>query len=65
MSRGVKEFYRDRDGDWRWRVRAANGCKIADSGEGYRRFKDCKNGMWVTFMVMLFGKTRILGRAEK
>lgn len=30
------DIYRDASGDWRWRLRAANGRVIADSGEGYR-----------------------------
>jgi uncharacterized protein YegP (UPF0339 family) len=34
---GVEMFkvYRDRAGEWRWRLRAANGRIVADSGEGY------------------------------
>lgn len=27
--------YRDRAGEWRWRIKAANGRIVADSGEGY------------------------------
>ena len=37
-------IFRDNTGDWRWRYVAANGHIMADSGEGYRRKKDCKNG---------------------
>ena len=29
------QVYRDRKGEWRWRLLAANGRTIADSGEGY------------------------------
>ena len=29
------EVYRDTSGDWRWRLRAANGCVVADCAEGY------------------------------
>ena len=29
------EIYRDTAGDWRWRLRAANGRIVADSAEGY------------------------------
>jgi uncharacterized protein YegP (UPF0339 family) len=29
------EVYRDRAGEWRWRLRDTNGTIIADSGEGY------------------------------
>jgi len=31
------EIYRDRRKEWRWRLKAANGRIIADSGEGYSR----------------------------
>lgn len=58
MKRGTKEFYRDRDREWRWRVRAANGLITADSGEGYGRLRDAKHGMWVTLWILLFGKTK-------
>ena len=35
-------FYRDRSKQWRWTVKARNGRKIANAGEGYRRYVDCK-----------------------
>lgn len=35
------ETYKDRKGEWRWRVRWANGLIAADSGEGYTRRADC------------------------
>jgi len=37
MRRPKLEIYRDGRGEWRWRLRAANGRILADSGEGYRR----------------------------
>jgi uncharacterized protein YegP (UPF0339 family) len=33
--------YSDRAGEWRWYLVAANGRKIADSGEGYKNKSDC------------------------
>lgn len=33
--------YRDYLNQWRWRLRAANGKIIADSGEGYVNYGDC------------------------
>lgn len=27
--------YRDKAGGWRWRLKASNGRKVADSGEAY------------------------------
>lgn len=36
MSKQPKfHIYRDTEGDWRWRLVAANGRIIADSAEGY------------------------------
>lgn len=34
----VYEFvkYRDANGEWRWRLVAANGKRVADSAEGYK-----------------------------
>ncbi|WP_298953783.1 DUF1508 domain-containing protein [uncultured Methylobacterium sp.] len=39
------EIYRDSPGQWRWRLRAANGETIADSAEGYVRREDCEHGI--------------------
>lgn len=33
--------YIDIQGQWRWTLFAANGRKIADSGEGYHNKQDC------------------------
>jgi uncharacterized protein YegP (UPF0339 family) len=34
-------YYQDAKGEWRWRLVAANGRIIADSGEGYKDDHDC------------------------
>ncbi len=39
------ELYRDAAGEWRWRLRAANGGVVADSAEGYARREDCEHGI--------------------
>jgi uncharacterized protein YegP (UPF0339 family) len=39
------EVYRDASGEWRWRVKAANGRVIADSGESYVKQTDCLAGL--------------------
>ena len=36
-------YYKDAKGEWRWRLVAANGRIIADSGEGYKSEKECKD----------------------
>lgn len=36
-------IYLDKAGEYRWRCEAANGSRIiADSGEGYQNYADCK-----------------------
>jgi uncharacterized protein YegP (UPF0339 family) len=52
-------IYVDQDSDFRWRIEAANGRVLGDSGEGYRNLADCEaaialiraigaNGVWET-----------------
>lgn len=38
------EIYKDKRGEWRWRVKHSNGRILADSGEGYSRKSDAKKG---------------------
>ena len=57
--RGTKEFYRDREKLWRWRVRASNGRIVAESGEGYNWLGDAEHGMKVAFYCILFGRKKI------
>ena len=35
------QYYQDARGEWRWRLVAANGEPIANSGEGYKNREDC------------------------
>jgi uncharacterized protein YegP (UPF0339 family) len=39
------KLYKDASGYWRWTLYAANGKKIADSGEGYANKSDCLAGI--------------------
>ena len=39
------EYYKDAIGEWRWRLKSANGNTIADSGEGYKNEADCLAGI--------------------
>jgi len=39
------EIYQDAQKMWRWTLTAANGRKIADSGEGYHNRQDCLDGI--------------------
>ena len=35
------EIYQDKRGEWRWRLKAANGKILAMSSEGYWNKRDC------------------------
>lgn len=35
-------IYKDEAGEWRSRIKSANGNIIADSGEGYKNVLDCR-----------------------
>jgi len=37
--------YKDRAGEYRWRLKATNGEIIADSGEGYVNASDCDHAI--------------------
>lgn len=37
--------YKDSGGRWRWRLKAANGQIVADSGQGYASKQSCKEGI--------------------
>lgn len=39
------ELYTDAKGEWRWRLRHANGNVIAASGEGYTTEQNAVNGI--------------------
>lgn len=39
-------IYRDKRGEYRWRLVHKNGCIMADSGEGYTRKRDARRAAW-------------------
>jgi uncharacterized protein YegP (UPF0339 family) len=41
--------YVDSQRQWRWRIFAANGRILADSGEGYRNEADCNHAVLLIF----------------
>ncbi|WP_227133279.1 HVO_2922 family protein [Halorubellus salinus] len=44
-SQATFELYEDRASEWRWRLRHDNGNIIADSGEGYGKKANARNGI--------------------
>ncbi|WP_205596747.1 HVO_2922 family protein [Halostella salina] len=44
-SKARFELYRDRAGDWRWRLRHDNGNVIADGGQGYSSRRNAEQGL--------------------
>ncbi|WP_369335327.1 HVO_2922 family protein [Halostella sp. PRR32] len=44
-SKARFQLFRDRAGDWRWRLRHDNGNIIADSGEGYSSKQKAEQGL--------------------
>jgi hypothetical protein len=59
MRRAKLEIYRDTKREWRWRLRAANGRIVADSGEGYRRKASMLRGIECA-RVMLIGDVPVV-----
>jgi uncharacterized protein YegP (UPF0339 family) len=39
------EIYKDKSGEFRWRLTHTNGNIIADSGQGYKAKEDAVNGI--------------------
>ena len=39
------EIFKDKDGEYRWRLKAANKAIIATGGQGYKAKADCKHGI--------------------
>jgi len=42
--KGKIEYFKDKKGEYRWRLKAPNGEIIADGGEGYTTKQNCKKG---------------------
>jgi uncharacterized protein YegP (UPF0339 family) len=49
--------YKDRKGEFRWRVVAHNGKKLANSGESYKRRIDCLRGMTLAGLAIFAHET--------
>ena len=50
VDRRRVEFFTDKRGDWRWRIRHKNGKIIAESGEGYKRYA-AVNTAWARLLA--------------
>lgn len=44
MRQNKVEYYKDKNNEWRWRVKAPNGNTLADSSEGYKNREDARAG---------------------
>lgn len=44
------EYYKDKRGEWRWRLRHRNGNILADSAEGYTRRASAVRG-WLRITI--------------
>jgi uncharacterized protein YegP (UPF0339 family) len=53
MDRPTVEFYRDSEGDYRWRMIAKNGRKVADSAEGYEALSGAVKGLRIVTGIAL------------
>jgi uncharacterized protein YegP (UPF0339 family) len=42
---GKFQIYKDKAGEFRWRLRAGNNEIVASSGEGYTTKQNCKKGI--------------------
>jgi uncharacterized protein len=45
MASATFEVYKDRSGEFRWRLRHSNGNVIANGGEGYKSKRSALNGI--------------------
>lgn len=52
---GKIQVYKDTKGEFRWRITAPNGKKIANSGEGYKNHSDCLDGLELVFVALTDG----------
>lgn len=59
------QVYEDKGGEWRWRLLAANGRTIADSGEAYTRRPDAERAVeTVTAIAGRIETARIVARIK-
>jgi len=54
-------LYRDKQGEWRWTLRAKNGRILANCGEGYKNATHCRTMARKLFPTALFSAE---GQAE-
>ena len=52
-------IYRDMRGEYRWRLKAPNGRTLADSGEGYKRKRDCLRGLYIAANCSVVDWTKV------
>ena len=60
MRQARYEVYQDASGEWRWRLKSANG-EIVASGEGYKRKQGALSGVKAHRRAALTERVEILG----
>lgn len=48
-------IYKDRSGEWRWRMVARNGRVVADSAEGYKTKRGAVRAVWNVVDSLVWG----------
>lgn len=54
------EVYPSSNGEWRWRLRAANGKITADGAEGYANESSCKRAVRRLFNILINGPLKVI-----
>lgn len=53
---GTLRIYKSH-GEWRWQVRAKNGKKLANGGEGYKNEGDCRKAIGSVAAMLSYAST--------
>jgi len=56
------EIFKNKKGEYRWRLRASNERIIADSGESYKRKRDCEHG--ISLVKRNVGKAKVVDKIK-
>ena len=54
------QVYCDDSGEWRWRLRAANGRSVADGAEGYQTRRGCVRAVDALYRILFSSRLVVL-----